>query len=40
MPLSERAVVFLIASVQFISTLEFMIVMPLGPDFEIGRAHV
>ena len=30
---SERVIIFLIASVQFISILEFMMVMPLGPDF-------
>jgi predicted MFS family arabinose efflux permease len=30
---SERTLVFLIASIQFISILEFMIVPPLGPDF-------
>jgi predicted MFS family arabinose efflux permease len=32
-PLSERKLVFLIGSVQFINTLDFMMVMPLGPDF-------
>jgi predicted MFS family arabinose efflux permease len=31
--LSERKLVFLIGSVQFINTLDFMMVMPLGPDF-------
>lgn len=30
---SERAVVFLIGTIQFINVLEFMMVMPLGPDF-------
>src|SRR5215472_17425164 len=30
---SERAVVFLIAAVQFINILDFVMVMPLGPDF-------
>ncbi len=29
----ERRVVFLIAAVQFINILDFMMVMPLGPDF-------
>ncbi|HWO22443.1 MAG TPA: MFS transporter [Kofleriaceae bacterium] len=32
-PLSERKLVFLIGAVQFINTLDFMMVMPLGPDF-------
>jgi predicted MFS family arabinose efflux permease len=30
---SERKLVFLIGAVQFINTLDFMMVMPLGPDF-------
>jgi predicted MFS family arabinose efflux permease len=30
---SERAVVFLIGAVQFVNILDFMMVMPLGPDF-------
>jgi predicted MFS family arabinose efflux permease len=30
---SERAVVLLIAAVQFINILDFVMVMPLGPDF-------
>src|SRR5687767_9672822 len=29
---SERAIVFCIGAVQFINILDFMIVMPLGPD--------
>lgn len=29
---SERAVVFLIGAIQFVNVLDFMIVMPLGPD--------
>jgi predicted MFS family arabinose efflux permease len=35
---NERAVVLLIAAIHFINILEFMIVMPLGPDFaaELG----
>ena len=38
LPVSERVVVLLIAAVQFINILDFMIVMPLGPDFsrELG----
>jgi predicted MFS family arabinose efflux permease len=34
--ISERAVVFLIGAVQFINILDFMMVMPLGPDFAAG----
>lgn len=30
---SERTIVFLVAAVQFINILDFMMVMPLGPDF-------
>lgn len=30
---SERAILFLVAAVQFVNVLDFMIVMPLGPDF-------
>jgi predicted MFS family arabinose efflux permease len=30
---SERAIVFLVGAVQFVNILDFMIVMPLGPDF-------
>jgi predicted MFS family arabinose efflux permease len=30
---SERTVVFLVGAVQFINILDFMMVMPLGPDF-------
>jgi predicted MFS family arabinose efflux permease len=30
---SERSIVFLIGAVQFINILDFMMVMPLGPDF-------
>ncbi len=30
---SERAIIFAVAAVQFVNVLEFMIVMPLGPDF-------
>jgi predicted MFS family arabinose efflux permease len=32
-PLSERKLVFLIGSIEFIITLDFMMVLPLGPDF-------
>ncbi len=40
LPASERLVVLLIAAVHFINILDFMIVMPLGPDFalELGIA--
>ncbi|MEJ7602596.1 MAG: MFS transporter [Kofleriaceae bacterium] len=36
--LSERKLVFLIGAVQFVNVLDFMMVMPLGPDFarELG----
>lgn len=30
---SERAIVLIIAAVQFVNILDFMMVMPLGPDF-------
>lgn len=33
---SERAVVFLIGAVQFVNILDFVMVMPLGPDFAKG----
>jgi len=33
---SERTVIFLIGAVQFINILEFMMVMPLGPDFALA----
>lgn len=32
-PRSERTLVFLVGAVQFINILDFMMVMPLGPDF-------
>jgi predicted MFS family arabinose efflux permease len=32
-PLSERKLVFLIGAVQVVTTLDFLIVLPLGPDF-------
>lgn len=31
--ISERKLIFLLASVQFINIMDFMMVMPLGPDF-------
>ena len=30
---SERTIIFLFSSIQFINILDFMMVMPLGPDF-------
>ncbi|MFP2902067.1 MFS transporter [Corallococcus sp. 4LFB] len=33
---SERAVVLLIGAVQFVNILDFVMVMPLGPDFAKG----
>jgi predicted MFS family arabinose efflux permease len=33
---SERWIIFLVASVQFVNILDFMMVMPLGPDFARG----
>jgi predicted MFS family arabinose efflux permease len=33
---SERFIVLLVASVQFVNILDFMMVMPLGPDFARG----
>ena len=41
---SERTVVLLVAAVQFVNILDFMMVMPLGPDFadalDIPTAHI
>src|SRR5262245_52350951 len=41
---SERAIVFLVSAVQFVNILDFMMVMPLGPDFAaalgISPAHL
>lgn len=31
--MSERSIVFLVGAVQFVNVLDFMMVMPLGPDF-------
>jgi predicted MFS family arabinose efflux permease len=43
-PLSERALVSLVGAVQFVNILDFVMVMPLGPDFARGlgvsSAHV
>jgi predicted MFS family arabinose efflux permease len=33
---SERAIILLVAAVQFVNVLDFMMVMPLGPDFAKG----
>jgi predicted MFS family arabinose efflux permease len=33
---SERFIVLLVAAVQFVNVLDFMMVMPLGPDFARG----
>lgn len=33
LPLSERTLAFLVGAVQFVNILDFVIVMPLGPDF-------
>jgi predicted MFS family arabinose efflux permease len=33
---SERAIVFLIGAVQFVNILDFLMVMPLGPDFAVA----
>jgi predicted MFS family arabinose efflux permease len=32
-PVSERSLILLIGAVQFVNVLDFMMVMPLGPDF-------
>ena len=39
---SERAVILLVAMVQFVNILDFMMVMPMGPDFAaaLGRLGV
>lgn len=41
---SERTIVLLVGAVQFVNILEFMIVMPLGPDFskalDIPTSHL
>jgi len=35
-PISERTLLFLVGAVQFVNVLDFMMVMPLGPDFAVG----
>src|SRR5262245_43552158 len=41
---SERFIVFLVGAIQFVNVLDFMMVMPLGPDFAralgIPTAHL
>jgi predicted MFS family arabinose efflux permease len=43
-PVSEQLVVFLVGAIQFVNVLDFMMVMPLGPDFAgalgIAPAHL
>jgi predicted MFS family arabinose efflux permease len=34
--ISERTLLFLVGAVQFVNVLDFMMVMPLGPDFAVG----
>lgn len=34
--ISERALLFLVGAVQFVNVLDFMMVMPLGPDFALA----
>jgi predicted MFS family arabinose efflux permease len=33
---SEKTIVFLVGAIQFVNVLDFMMVMPLGPDFAVG----
>lgn len=35
-PISERRLVLLLASITFVNILDFMMVMPMGPDFAAG----
>src|SRR5687767_8538309 len=35
-PVSERKIIALLAAVQFVNILDFMMVMPLGPDFAVA----
>lgn len=37
--ISERAILLLVGAVQFVNILDFMMVMPLGPDFA-GTLHI
>ena len=43
-PPSERLIIFLVGAIQFINILDFMMVMPLGPDYAgalgISTAHL
>ena len=32
-PIAESRLLYIIAAVQFVNILDFMMVMPLGPDF-------
>jgi predicted MFS family arabinose efflux permease len=34
--MSPRAIILLVAAVQFVNVLDFMLVMPLGPDFAVS----
>lgn len=40
----ERRIIFLVGSIQFVNVLDFMMVMPMGPDFaaalDISTAHI
>ncbi len=40
----ERRIIFLVGAIQFVNVLDFMIVMPMGPDFaaalDISTAHI
>jgi predicted MFS family arabinose efflux permease len=42
--MNERTIVLLVAAVQFVNILDFMIIMPLGPDFaaalDIPTSHI
>jgi predicted MFS family arabinose efflux permease len=43
-PRSEKLIVFLVGAIQFVNILDFMMVMPLGPDYAralgISTAHI
>lgn len=43
-PARERSILFTLAAVQFVNVLDFMMVMPLGPDFarelDVPREHL
>ena len=36
--ISERTIVFLVGAIHFVNILDFMMVMPLGPDFATALA--